>query len=192
MTEREKMLAGIIYDSRDEELLNMYHVSKKLLAEFDNTPSTDGKRKFEILTELFGGIGEGVWIEKAFFCDYGKNIFIGKGTFISYNCVFIDDNYMKIGENALIGPAVQIYTATHPVAVKERIITKPDGSTAYTTFTKPVNIGNNVWVGGGTVICPGVSIGNNSVIGAGSVVTKDVPSGCIAYGNPCRVASYIE
>ena len=154
MTEHEKMLAGMIYNSRDEELLNMYHTSKKLLSDFDNTNSTEGEKKFQILKQLLGDIGEGVWIEKTFSCDYGKNIFIGKNTFINYNCVFIDDNYIKIGENVLIGPTVQIYTATHPLPVNQRIIHKKDGTMSYSSYTKPVTIGNNVWVGGGPILCP--------------------------------------
>lgn len=187
MTEREKMLAGRPYDTRDPELLGMYHNAKRLLDEYNTLPSTESERKAQILVELLEHAGEGVWIEKTFSCDYGKHISIGKNTFINYNCVFIDDNRIRIGENVLIAPAVQIYTASHPVDWRERLRTRPDGSACYTTHTAPVTIGDGVWIGGGAVICPGVTIGDRSVIGAGSVVTKSIPADSVAYGNPCRV-----
>lgn len=191
LTEREKMLAGEIYDSRDSELIGMYHNAKNLLEEFNNAPSTEAEFKFNVLKNLFKFVGDGVWIEKYFSCDYGKNISIGKNTFINYNCVFIDDNFITIGENVLIGPTVQIYTATHPINPLERIKTNSSNGASYTTFTKPVSIGNNSWIGGGAIICPGVTIGDNTVIGAGSVVTKSIPSNCVAYGNPCKVVERI-
>lgn len=187
MTEREKMLAGQPYDTRDPELLGMYHRAKRLLDAYNNLPSTETDRKAQILRELLGYAGEGVWIEKNFSCDYGRNISIGRGTFINYNCVFIDDNLITIGENVLIAPAVQIYTAAHPVDWRERLCFRADGSTGYTTHTAPVTIGAGVWIGGGAVICPGVTIGDHCVIGSGSVVTKSIPAGSVAYGNPCRV-----
>lgn len=191
MTEKEKMLSGLIYNSRDPELLALYHSAKKLLDEFNNTPSTEADLKFELLCRLFSYAGEGIWVEKYFSCDYGKNISVGRNTFINYNCVFIDDNLITIGDNVLVGPCVQIYTAAHPLKASERINTNEPGKAPYTTFTKPVNIGNNVWIGGGVIICPGVSIGNNSVIGAGSVVTKSIPPDSVALGNPCKVIKKI-
>jgi len=183
-TEREKMLAGEPYNSRDPELLALYHRTKRLLAEFAGTASTDAGEKQRILKELLGGIGDGVWMEAPFFCDYGVNIRIGDGCFVNYNCVFIDNNVITIGNNVLIGPAVQLYTATHPLAAEERI--RADGS-GYVTRAVPITIGDNVWIGGGAMVMPGVTIGANTTVGAGSVVTKDVPERCFAAGNPCRV-----
>lgn len=187
MTEREKMLRGELYDSRDSELLELYYQSKRLLQEYENIPATDWEQRMEILKQLLGTCEEGVWIEKGFQCDYGKHISIGKNTFINYNCVLVDDNIISIGENCLIAPAVSIVTATHSVSSKKRLIQDEDGSTRYRTYTKPVTIGDRVWIGTGVTICPGVTIGSDSVIGAGSVVTRDIPAGVVAYGTPCQV-----
>lgn len=188
MTEKEKMLAGQPYNSRDQELLDTYHKAKALSDEYNATTSHEGEKKAKILSQLLGGFGEKVWIEKPFFCDYGENISIGDNTFINYNCVFLDNNKIQIGKNGLIGPHVQIYTAAHPVRASERINHSNDESQApYKTFTKPVIIGDNVWIGGNAVILPGVTIGSNVVIGAGSVVTKSIPADCVAVGNPCRI-----
>ena len=186
MTEKEKMLCGQNYNARDSELLKMYHKARKLMKEYNNLDSTNTELREKILVELFGYKGTGVWIESPFFCDYGENILIDENTFINTNCIFIDDNKITIGKNELIAPYVQIYTATHPLSVSERIIKEEDG-TRYLTSTKPVSIGDNVWIGGNSVICPGINIGNNVTIGAGSIVTKDIPDNMLAFGNPCRV-----
>nr|WP_313779654.1 sugar O-acetyltransferase [Allomuricauda onchidii] len=140
----------------------------------------------QILTELFDYKGDGVWIESPFFCDYGENISIGENTFVNTNCMFLDNNKIIIGKNGLIAPYVQIYTTDHPLKVSERIIGNGN-QTRYLTSTKPVKIGDNVWIGGNSVIFPGVTIGNNVTIGAGSVVTKNIPDNVLAFGNPCKV-----
>ncbi|WP_281261104.1 sugar O-acetyltransferase [Cecembia rubra] len=184
-TEKEKMLAGELYNSRDPELLERYHFARSLLLEFNQMSSRNLKRKSEILTELLGEVGEGVWIEAPFYCDYGENIRLGNNTFLNFNCLLLDDNIISIGKNGLIGPNVQIYTATHPLAANERIIADPEER--YLTQTKPVHIGDNVWIGGNTLIMPGVTIGNNVTIGAGSLVTKDIPDNSLALGSPSRV-----
>lgn len=186
MTEKEKMLAGIEYNSRDPELLEMYHTARSLLQDYNTLNSKLLEKRNEILTQLLGHCGQGVWIETPFFCDYGTNISIGANTFVNTNCMFLDNNYIEIGENGLIAPYVQIYTAMHPIKASERI-RKIDGSSRYVTSTKPVVIGDNVWIGGNSVIFPGVTIGNNVTIGAGSIVTKDIPSDVFAFGNPCVV-----
>lgn len=178
------MLAGEPYHSRDPELLALYHRAKSLLNDYSRTLSTDAVGKHKILTDLFGHIGSGVWIEAPFFCDYGVNIQIGDNCFINYNCVFLDNNLITIGSNVLIGPAVQLYTATHPLKAEERLLA---GGANYVTRALPISIGDNVWIGGGALVMPGVNIGSETTIGAGSVVTRDIPSRCFAAGNPCRV-----
>ncbi|RGX07981.1 sugar O-acetyltransferase [Paraclostridium sordellii] len=189
MTEREKMLAGELYDCGDEELITQWHKAKNLVRDYNNTDSENLESKDKILTELLGGRGSNLWITSPFFVDYGNNIYFGNNCEVNMNCTFLDDNKIIIGDNALIAPNVQIYTAFHPTNAKDRFgEMKKDGSFEFCkTQTAPVYIGNNVWIGGGAIIMPGVTIGDNVVIGAGSVVTKDIPSNKIAYGNPCRV-----
>lgn len=189
MTEREKMLAGELYDCGDAELLAQWHRAKNLVREYNRTDSENLQEKDRILTGLLGGRGANLWITAPFSVDYGNNIFFGNNCEVNMNCTFLDCNRIVIGNNALIAPNVQIYTAFHPVSAVERFgEPKEDGSFEFCkTLTAPVIIGDNVWIGGGAIIMPGVTIGDNVVIGAGSVVTKDIPSNKIAYGNPCRV-----
>ncbi len=186
MTEKEKMMNGDFYDSRDPELISMYHSARKLIKRYNLLDSElmDDRRK--ILEQLFGSLEPGVWIEAPFFCDYGRNVTIGRNTFVNTNCMFLDNNRIVIGSNGLVGPYVQIYTATHPLKASERIKSEGEDS-RYLTSSKPVIIGNNVWIGGNSVIFPGVTIGNNVTIGAGSVVNKDIPDDVLAFGNPCTV-----
>ncbi|MFX0556699.1 sugar O-acetyltransferase [Maribacter sp. CXY002] len=188
MTEKDKMLKGVYYDSRDSELIKMYHKARKLLKKYNNIDSELVVQREQILAELLEFKGNGVWIESPFFCDYGENISIGENTFVNTNCMFLDNNKITIGKNGLIAPYVQIYTASHPLKASERIIGKGIGS-RYLTSTKPVNIGDNVWIGGNSVIFPGVTIGHNVTIGAGSVVTKSLPDNVLAFGNPCKIRS---
>ena len=190
MTEREKMLSGQLYDCGDKELLAQWHKAKDLIRDFNRTDSADIQKKDRILSELLGGKGTGLWITAPFFVDYGTNIYFGDNCEVNMNCTFLDDNIIRIGNRALIAPHVQIYTAFHPTNAADRFGNpKADGSFAFCkTQTAPVTIGNDVWIGGGAIILPGVTIGDNVVIGAGSVVIKDIPSHTIAYGNPCRVA----
>lgn len=190
MTEREKMLAGELYDSGDRELLAQWHKAKDLVRDYNRTDSENAGEKDRILTELLGGRGANLWITAPFYADYGNNIFFGDNCEVNMNCTFLDDNKIVIGENALIAPNVQIYTAFHPTNAADRFgVPMTDGTFEFCkTQTAPVIIGNNVWIGGGAIIMPGVTIGDNVVIGAGSIVTKDIPSNTIAYGNPCKVA----
>lgn len=189
MTEREKMLAGLLYDCADEELMIQWHKAKDLARDYNNADSLDKVRKNEILNELLGSKGENIWITAPFNVDYGNNIYFGNNCEVNMNCTFLDDNKIIIGDNALIAPNVQIYTAFHPTNAKDRFgEAKEDGSFEFCkTITAPVKIGDNVWIGGGAIIMPGVTIGNNVVVGAGSVVTKDISDNKIAFGNPCRV-----
>lgn len=191
MTEKEKMLNGEYYNSRDPELIKTYHKARKLLKEYNNLDSELTQEREQILNELFEFKATGVWIETPFFCDYGENISIGENTFINTNCMFLDNNKISIGKNGLIAPYVQIYTATHPLKASERII-KEQNKSRYLTSSKPVKIGDNVWIGGNSVIFPGVTIGNNVTIGAGSIVTKNIPDNVLAFGNPCEVKKELK
>lgn len=188
MSEKEKMLAGLPYHSRDPELLERYYLARQLLAKLNHSSPLEPELRKDLYTLLLGGIGDNVWIETPFFCDYGEHIFIGEGTFINVNAIFLDNNIIRIGKNGLIGPGVQLLTASHPLSIRERLITSKDNSKAsYKTFSKPIHIGDNVWMGGNTVVLPGITIGNNVTIGAGSVITKDIPDNKLAFGNPCRI-----
>lgn len=189
MTEREKMLAGKLYDCGDRELLDQWHKAKNLIRDYNQLDSEKLEEKNRILTNLLGERGDNLWITSPFFVDYGNNIYFGNNCEVNMNCTFLDDNKIIIGDNALIAPNVQIYTAFHPVNAKDRFgEIREEGSFEFCkTQTAPVTIGNNVWIGGGAIIMPGVTIGDNVVIGAGSIVTKDIPSNKIAYGNPCQV-----
>lgn len=191
MTEKEKMLAGQLYDAGDNELLTRWHLAKSLTHKYNSTNSREKKLLDEILKQLLGYKGQNVWITSPFYVDYGENIHLGNNCEINMNCVFLDCNKITIGDNSGIGPNVQIYTVTHPVDPKERLgenKNKDDGEFPFwKSYTAPVTIGENVWIGGGTVILPGVTIGNNTTIGAGSVVTKDIPGNVLAVGNPCRI-----
>lgn len=182
MAEKEKMLKGEPYNSRDPELIEMYHKARQLLQEYNQLNSREAGRRDALLAGLLGAKGAGVWIEAPFYCDYGENIFIGENTFINTNCIFLDSNEIRIGRNGLIAPYVQIYTAGHPLRAADRI--KQSG---YLTSSRPVAIGDNVWIGGNTVVMPGVTIGDNATIGAGSVVAKSIPGDVLAFGNPCKV-----
>lgn len=189
MTEKEKMLAGLAYDCGDPELLALWHAAKDLTRQYNALPSADLAAKERLLRRLLGGFGKNLWITPPFYADYGKNIFFGGNCEINMNCTFLDDNRIEIGDNALIAPNVQIYTAYHPANAAERFgAPRADGSFAFCkTITAPVRIGDNVWIGGGAILLPGVTVGDNTVIGAGSVVTHDIPANTVAVGSPCRV-----
>ena len=189
MTEREKMLSGELYDCGDAELLHQWHRAKNLMRDYNAADSEDLETKDRILSALLGGRGRNLWITAPFYVDYGNNIYFGNNCEVNMNCTFLDDNRIVIGDNALIAPNVQIYTAFHPTNAADRFgPVKEDGSFSFCqTRTAPVIIGNNVWIGGGAIILPGLTIGDNVVIGAGSVVTRDIPANKIAVGNPCRV-----
>ena len=188
MTEKEKMLAGELYDCGDAELLALWHRAKDLARDYNLTNSSDTKRKSELLNELLGKVGNQLWITPPFHVDYGCNIYFGNNCEVNMNCTFLDDNKIIIGDNVLIAPNVQIYTAYHPTHYLDCFtISENETFNFCKTQTAPVIIVKNVWIGGGTIILPGVTIGDNTVIGAGSVVTKDIPADTIAYGNPCKV-----
>lgn len=195
MTQRELMRAGEMFDSRDPELLALAERARALLAAFAGLPAADVEGRAAVLRSLFAAVGDGVWIEPPFGCDYGVHIEIGANTFVNMNCVFLDAAPIRIGADVLIGPAVQLLTASHPLAAAERVVdgtARRAGSAPYRTFARPIVIGNGAWIGAGTLVLPGVTIGAGAVIGAGSVVTADVPPNCVAFGNPCRVQRRLE
>ena len=162
---------------------------RELTREYYLCDYRDEKKKRDILERLLGKIGKNVGVGAPFYCDHGKGIFIGDNVIIGMNCTFVDNAEIHIGSGVMIAPNVQIYTASHPILPQERLIEnwQESSPTFFRTFAKPVIIEDNVWIGGGVVILPGVTIGENTVIGAGSVVTKSIPENCVAVGNPCGV-----
>jgi maltose O-acetyltransferase len=178
MTEREKMLAGELYDPLDRELVVARNRARDLCNGLNATREAEPDQRRHIVRQLFGAGGDTVWMQPPFFCDYGKNIALGERVFFNFNCVVLDVCEVRIGSFTFLGPAVQIYTAMHPMNAELR---------REQEFGKPVEIGSDVWVGGGALILPGVRIGSRTVIGAGSVVTRDIPEGVFAAGNPCRI-----
>ena len=183
-TEKEKMLSGALYNALDEQLSNERTKARQLIKKLNDANADDSETVNAVLKELIPNAGKELWIQPPFYCDYGYNIEAGDKVFFNFNCVVLDVMKVSIGSRTLFGPNVQIYTATHPIHFKERA-----GGLEY---AKPIAIGEDVWIGGSVVICPGVTIGNRSVIGAGSVVTRDIPADVFAAGNPCRVIREIE
>jgi maltose O-acetyltransferase len=189
------MLQGEPYNSRDPELLALAHRARALLVELAATASVDTIPRQRVLRDLLGTVGDGVWIETPFCCDYGQHIHIGADTFVNVNCVFLDSAEIRIGANVLVGPGVQLLTATHPLRAPDRILSgvnRIDGVAPYVTFARPITIGDNVWLGAGTIVLPGVSIGANTTIGAGSIVTTNIPPNSLALGQPARVQRSLE
>lgn len=185
MTEFEKMIAGQLYNANDPQLVRMRADARDLLDQL-NTSVRDVKadERLEVCRKIFGRVGKGLWLQPPFYCDYGKNIELGDNVYFNFNCVILDVAKVVIGSNVLMGPGVQIYTATHPLDPKLR----QQGQ----EFGKSITIGDGVWIGGGAILCPGVTIGENSVVAAGAVVTKDVPANVVVGGNPARVIKEIK
>lgn len=177
-SEKEKMIAGELYQPADPELCADRLVVRERCHRFNHSAPSEVEERRRLLCEIFGK-DTGAWIEPPFHCDYGRNIRLGAKVYFNFNCVVLDVAEVGIGDNVLIGPAVQIYTAMHPLDSGER--------RRGLEYAKPVSIGSDVWIGGGAVICPGVSIGDRTIIGAGSVVTRDIPPDVIAAGNPARI-----
>lgn len=167
---------------------------RELTGEYYLSNYEDTEKRTAILRELLGGFGENVAIDTPFHCDLGKNIFLGNDVVINMNCTFVDNETIRIGDRVLIASNVQIYTSSHPVLPQERLVSdwKERHTTFFKTYARPIEIKNNVWIGGGCILLPGVTIGENSVIGAGSVVNRSIPANCVAVGNPCRVIRYFE
>ena len=177
------MVAGSLYDSMHPELVAARMRARELCRAINASPESDHVVRRQLLEGLFGRGGDTVELQPPFFCDYGAHIELGSHVFFNFNCVVLDVCPVRIGDESLFGPGVQILTALHPLNAAQRRVQE---------YGKPVTIGSDVWVGGGAIICPGVTIGDGAVIGAGSVVTRDIPAGVLAYGNPCRAVREIE
>ncbi len=183
-TEKEKMLAGEAYDASDPDLVSERLRARTLCQQFNAlAPDTPESDRRALLASLFGTETD-AYVTAPFFCDYGRNIKLGSNVYFNVNCVVLDVATVSIGNNSLFGPAVQIYTASHPLDAMERRTGIESG--------RPVAIGADVWVGGGAIVCPGVTIGSGSVIGAGSVVVRGIPENVFAAGNPCRVIREVQ
>jgi len=179
MTEKEKMLSGKLYIAQDAELKREFLNARRITRLFNRTTEEELALRQQLLEELFEETGENIYIEPPFRCDYGCHISVGENFYANFDCIILDVNKVKIGNNVFFAPRVCIYTAAHPIDVTVR--------NTLLEFGKPITIGNDVWIGGNTVINPGVTIGNNVVIGSGSVVIKNIPDNVIAVGNPCKV-----
>lgn len=183
-TEKDRMLAGELYRASDPELTALRLRCRSITERFNASRADQPELRTQLIRELFGSIGPEFEIEPTFRCDYGFNIHAGRRLFINFDCVILDVTPVRIGDSCSFGPGVHIYTATHPI--------DPDERCAGPEYGKPVTIGDRVWVGGRSVILPGVTIGHDAVIGAGSVVTRDIPARSIAAGNPCRVLRTLD
>lgn len=183
MTEKEKMLSGELYNALDPQLSAERKRARMLFKKLNDSSEEQKEERTRIIKELIPNSGEGLWLEPPFYCDYGSNITVGDKVFFNFNCVVLDVAKVTIGDRTLFGPNVQVYTATHPMDHKIRAAGLENG--------KFIHIGEDVWVGGGVIVCPGVTIGDRTVIGAGSVVTRDIPSDAFAAGNPCKVIRFL-
>jgi maltose O-acetyltransferase len=183
MTEKEKMLAGELYDGADPVLTEERKIAKTTCQKYNLTKPEDAMKRVELLHNMLK-IKPDCYIEPPFYCDYGYNTDIGRKFYANHGCIILDVCKVKIGRNVMLGPNVQIITSSHPMDSKLR--------TQGLEYGEPISIGDNVWIGAGAIILPGVTIGNNSVIGAGSIVTENIPENKVAVGNPCKVMRNIE
>lgn len=179
MTAKQRMKSGKLYFCTDEELAKEQMQCLEILYDYNHTRPSEGKKREEILKQLLAEVGEGCYIEPPLHANWGKHSHFGNFVYANFNLTLVDDTDIYIGDNVMFGPNVVVATAGHPV--------DPELRRKVAQFNIPVRIGNNVWIGAGAILLPGVQIGDNSVIGAGSVVTKDIPANVVAVGNPCRV-----
>ncbi len=184
MTEKEKMIKGLLYNPMDDELISDRKKAKIKWINFNTKPYRNKTADLQRLSRCFGKTGEQFYVERDIKFDYGYNIFVGENFYANYNLIILDVCSVIIGDNCMIAPNVGIYTATHPLDIKGRYSGKELG--------KPITIGDNVWIGASATILPGVTIGNGVVIGAGSVVTKDIPDNVLVAGNPAKIVKEID
>jgi galactoside O-acetyltransferase len=185
MTQRERMEAGLIYDPGDAEIIKEQTACLEYLYDFNATRPSESAKREELLKKMFGKIGQGCYIEPPFHANWaGKHVYMGDYVYANFNLTLVDDGNIYIGDKVMFGPNVTVATANHPILpeLREKML----------QYNKDIHIGNNVWIGSGAIIVPGITIGDNSVIGAGSVVTKDIPANVVAYGNPCVVARAVN
>lgn len=181
-------------ETADGDTLKLIARTRELTREYYLSDYEDTEKRTAILQELLGGIGENVAIDTPFHCDHGNNIFLGNDVIIGINCTFVDNAEIRIGNRVLIASNVQFYTSSHPVLPQERLVAnwKEQQTTFFRTYARPIEVKDNVWIGGGSILLPGVTVGENSVVGAGSVVTRSIPANCVAVGNPCKVIRVFE
>lgn len=186
-------MAGEVFNGGDVELAAITLRTKRLTAALNAADYSDTELKQSLMRQMFGSVGYGVHIDTDFHCEYGINIHIGNKVILNMNCTFVDNNRIDIGNNVLIASDVKMYTATHSTSVRERTAENwHEGMAICNTYALPIRIEDNVWIGGGAILLPGVTIGEGSTIGAGSVVTRSIPPHCVAVGNPCRVIKHVE
>ena len=190
MTELEKKQSQRIYDARDPELRKQQNRAKELVRQYNDIPAENTEERAHILAELLGTFGKNVRVNQPVYVDYGYNIHLNDNSFVNMHCTLLDTAPIVIGECTMVGPDVKIYTAMHPLSGAERFWHQPDGTAVIKTQAAPVHIGSYTWIGGGSIILPGVTIGDNVVIGAGSVVTHSIPDNAVACGNPCKVRKW--
>lgn len=193
-TEYQKCMDGEFFTA-DSEMLQIVYRCKRLVRSLNGTDMENISERKKIIGELFGSVGNNVHIDIDFHCEYGINIHCGSDVIINMNCTFVDNNRINIGNNVLIASDVKIYTATHTTDIAGRTNTpanKKISGCFCRTYSKPITIEDNVWIGGGAILLPGVTIGKNSVIGAGSVVTRSIPENSVAVGNPCRTIKRLD
>jgi maltose O-acetyltransferase len=183
-TEKEKMIDGEMYRADDQQLVKERIQARKLTREYNATTEEEWDKRSSLIKQLFGSTGQNVGIEPNFKCDYGYNIHVGENFYANFDCTILDVCEVRIGDNCMLAPGVHIYTATHPLDPVER--------NSGAEYGKSIEIGNNVWLGGGSIINPGIKIGDNAVVASGAVVTKDVPANVVVGGNPAKIIKTIE